>query len=682
MIDRIIDLIDFDKVNILLEGFNKSTGFVTAILDLEGNVLSKSGWRQICTEFHRVHPESAKKCIESDTILSSRFTKGEEYHFYKCLNGLVDVAVPIIINNVHIANLFSGQFFLEKPDKESFKNQAVKYGFDIKEYLNALDQVPLVSEEQVSHTMEFLLNMTKLISEMTLQKGEQIELNKALKKSEEKYRSIFENVQDVFYQIDPNGIITEISPSIFKMAGYQREDLIGKSLQQFYFDQEERLALMDVLADQDEVWDYEIRMVEKTGQVKYVSLNAHKMTDADNILLGIEGSMRDISERKKFETELIGAKNKAEESDRLKTAFLHNISHEIRTPMNAIIGFTALMSEPDISPENKITFIETIQGSSNQLLSIINDIVDISNIETNLVKLHITEFNLNKSFESLYEQFLPVAKKKNIYLGFKTGLGDDEAIIQTDSTKLIQVISNLINNALKFTSEGQIIFGYSLNGPMLEFFVSDTGIGIPDEQHDMIFNRFYQVENTISRQYEGTGLGLSICKGYVELLGGRIWLTSEHKKGSVFYFTIPNNQINTQNFSEPPEEHSEIPATKKPDTILIAEDDLNSFKLMTNYLANQNFKIIHAINGIEAVETCRSRNDIALVLMDIKMPLLDGYSATRQIREFLPEINIIAQTAFYDDKEKALANGCNDFISKPFTKDHLISKIREQLRKT
>ena len=194
MQEKLLDIIDFDKVNILLEGFNKTSGFVTAILDLEGNVLSRSGWRKACTVFHRVHPETAKKCTISDTVLAGKLEKGEKYHFYKCLNGLIDVAVPIVINGVHIANLFSGQFFFEKPKIGFFKLQAKTYGFDEKIYLDAIKKVPVVPEEEVKTAMGFLLNMTELIADMSMQKLEQVELSNAIKESERKYRLVFEHM--------------------------------------------------------------------------------------------------------------------------------------------------------------------------------------------------------------------------------------------------------------------------------------------------------------------------------------------------------------------------------------------------------------------------------------------------------------------------------------------------------
>jgi PAS domain S-box-containing protein len=250
-------------------------------------------------------------------------------------------------------------------------------------------------------------------------------------------------------------------------------------------------------------------------------------------------SFRDITESKRAEAELIAAKEKAEENDRLKTAFLHNVSHEIRTPMNAIIGFSALLNEPDTTEADRNQFIDIIFQSGSQLLSIINDIVDIANIESGQAKINIKAMDLNSSLRSLNEQFSYKEQANIISINLKPGLSDEDAKIMTDSTKLIQILSNLINNATKFTKEGQIDFGYTLKDGFIEFFVKDTGIGIPPEHHEKIFERFFQVDNVISRKFGGTGLGLSICKAYVELLGGRIWLKSRPGEGTTFRFTLP-----------------------------------------------------------------------------------------------------------------------------------------------
>ncbi len=388
----------------------------------------------------------------------------------------------------------------------------------------------------------------------------------------------------------------------------------------------------------------------------------------------------DITSLKNYGRELEIAKEKAEESDRLKTAFLHNISHEIRTPMNAIIGFSGLLSDQNVEVEKRTQYTDIIVQSSNHLLSVINDIMRIASIEAGQENLVESQFDLNTALEYLHEQFWLKAREQNTSLELKVSLPEAEIELIADETKLIQVLANLIDNALKFTHKGSVTFGYKIRENELEFFVQDSGIGIAPELHHEIFKRFHQVESTNTRKFGGSGLGLSISKAYVELMGGRIWVSSELNKGSVFYFTIPYNTASKD----------EVPITKAiPDsesdlknrrTLLIAEDEELNFNLLKEQLSGLNVNILRANNGVEAVELCRTRV-VDLILMDIKMPLMDGFMATRKIREFLPDIPIIAQTAYNTeaDKELAYASGCTSFISKPLKKDVVLSAINEYL---
>ena len=504
----------------------------------------------------------------------------------------------------------------------------------------------------------------------------------ALRNSEEKFRKIFENTQDVFYQVEKNGTILEISPSITRLSEYEREELIGKSSNVFYYDLEERKQLLDHIEEKGEVWDYEVRIVTKSGEIKYVSVNAHALLNENNEPIGIEGSLRDITERKQMEIDLTNAKIKAEESDRLKTSFLQNISHEIRTPMNAIIGFSEILNDPDLPQEKCKHFTDIIIQNSYQLLSIINDIVSIASIEANQVNINTKKINLNNSLALLYDQFLTNANEKNIKLFYVPPTQIIDGWIVTDETKLIQILTNLLRNALKFTSEGIIRFGYELKGDSIQFFVEDTGIGIGKDMQQDIFKRFRQVEKTATRQFGGSGLGLSISKAYVELLGGEIWVESELDKGSIFYFTIPYKKASDNSLGN---EAAQIKINIEeviPRTILIAEDEDSNFILLEQLLASLNLNIIWAKNGLEAVEICKSKqHDIDLVLMDIKMPIMDGYEATRQIKNVFPDLQIIAQTAYSTkaDIEKAIASGCSDLISKPIDYKVLIAKVKERI---
>lgn len=416
-----------------------------------------------------------------------------------------------------------------------------------------------------------------------------------------------------------------------------------------------------------------------TPEGKQISLLTSKLPlrGSNMEITGVLGTYIDITDRKIIEEELILAKNKAEEGDKLKTAFLHNISHEIRTPMNAIVGFSALMGEPDLDAKSRGEYIEVIVQSSNHLLEIITDIVDISNIEANLVKVVEKEININSTLKSLYNQFIPKANEKKIKLIFETALSDSEALILTDSTKLNQILINLISNALKFTTDGSIKISYKVKNTFMEFCIKDTGIGIAEEYHSKIFERFYQVLHSFSKLYEGTGLGLAISKANVELMGGKIWLSSEPGSGSSFYFTIPYEKrfsVPQKDISKSPKEYKAFTEKKK---ILIAEDIESNFKLICYFLSGSNTEIIRAVNGKEAVEKCLLDKDIDLILMDIKMPVMDGYTAIKLIRETNSLIPIIAQTAYFDDKDSALLAGSSGFISKPFDKKGLLKIVHE-----
>jgi PAS domain S-box-containing protein len=421
----------------------------------------------------------------------------------------------------------------------------------------------------------------------------------------------------------------------------------------------------------------EYRLIKYDGSIFWGELSSSPLSDTRGNPSVLMIVCRDISDRKRAETELIKSKEKAEESDRLKTAFLHNISHEIRTPMNAIIGFSALLSEPDNDKDSNKSYIDIITQSSNHLLSIVSDIIEISNIEAGILKIATRKTRLNSVLRNVHNQFIQRAEEKSIVLSMSAGLNDDESVIITDETKLLQILTCILSNAVKFTHHGLIEMGYTIRENFLEFYVRDTGIGISEDQFRKIFERFYQVESSIARQYEGTGLGLSISKAYVELLGGRIWLDSEPGRGTTFYFTIPYVSENQPVVKEVKPSGTDISKMNGTKTILIAEDEENNFLLIEALLSQLNVNIIHAKNGKEAVDICESGTDIHLVVMDIKMPVMDGYEATAILKKIRPAIPVIALTAFAfeSDREKALKAGCDDYISKPVRKNQLIELI-------
>ena len=458
------------------------------------------------------------------------------------------------------------------------------------------------------------------------------------------------------------------------MDNYFRQEVIGHSTN---FDKE-----YQIIRQNDRV----VRWVHGRGELKF---------DAQNRPILMLGAIQDITERKQIEEDLIKAKEKAEESDRLKSAFLANMSHEIRTPMNGILGFSELMKEPTLSGEEKQEYISIIEKSGIRMVNIINDIVDISKIESGQMEIKLSETDVNKQLEDICNFYRPEAEQRGLQISFRNTLKEKEAMVRTDQQKISAILTSLVNNAIKFTHKGSIEFGCGYVGvgtrhalciqqpKSLLFYVKDTGIGIRNEQLGIIFERFRQGSESLNRKYEGAGLGLSISKAYVEMLGGHIWAESEEGKGSTFYFAIPC----TARSEEKPESKRAVlgDGLEKPDLmlkILIAEDDAESMVLLTKIVQKFNREVIKARTGLEAVKICRKNPDIDLILMDIQMPEMDGYEATRQIRQFNSGVVIIAQTAFASigDKELAMEAGCNDYISKPIKRKQLLESVNKHFK--
>jgi signal transduction histidine kinase len=372
------------------------------------------------------------------------------------------------------------------------------------------------------------------------------------------------------------------------------------------------------------------------------------------------------------------AEQKAIKSDELKSAFLQNISHEIRTPMNSIIGFSELLKENKSSEEDKADYLQMIEKGSGQLLNIVNEVLDISLIETGNVKINKNKININELLDEVYEFHKPLINNK-IRFSVSKSLTDDQAIIFTDAVKVRQILNNLIDNAIKFTESGHISFGYELKNNQLQFFIEDTGIGINVDFHSDIFERFRKVDQEDTKLYDGVGLGLAICKGNIQLLKGDIWIDSAPGKGSKFFFTIPYEKG----------EEEEIRKVNKVFnvndlnniSVLVAEDDEVNYFYIKEIFKGTGAEILRAVNGLEAVNSVKNNSRINIVLIDIKMPVMNGYDAIKMIRQIRKDLPIIAQTAFALSNEmlKAFNAGSNDYISKPFRKEQLLEMVIKHL---
>jgi signal transduction histidine kinase/ActR/RegA family two-component response regulator len=383
----------------------------------------------------------------------------------------------------------------------------------------------------------------------------------------------------------------------------------------------------------------------------------------------------------------ISQREKAQLTDKLKSAFLANMSHEIRTPMNGILGFAELLKQPNLTGEEQKEFIDIIEKSGVRMLNIINDIIDISKIESGLMNVDIKESNVNEQVEYIYNFFKPEADKKGITLSFSNALPSDESLIKTDPEKFYAILLNLVKNAIKYTEKGSIEFGYCKKTerqlPVLEFFVKDTGIGIPEDRQEAIFERFVQADITDKNAYQGAGLGLSISKAYIEMLGGRISVESKTGRGTIFYFTLPyifETVEKPANINVVPSDEVKNEVRKL--KMMIVEDDQASEILIIRGVKKFCREILKVNKGNSAVETCQNNPDIDLIFMDIQLPGMNGYEATKEIRKCNKDVVIIAQTAYAlsGDREKSLEAGCNEYISKPINNTLLENMILEHFR--
>lgn len=504
------------------------------------------------------------------------------------------------------------------------------------------------------------------------------------KKAEEDIRKLtlaVEQSPDSIIITDTEGVIEYANPTTVALTGFTAEELYGKKTSIFSSGDKSEINYEELweTIKSGQIWNGEFLNQKKNGELYWESATISPICNQNGLITNFLAIKEDITDRKNLTRELILAKEKAEESDRLKSAFLANISHEIRTPMNGILGFSELLKNPQLLPEAKNRYIQIIEQSGNRMLSIITDIVDISKIESGQMNLESNKINVNHLLSELAVLFTPEAQAKELRLSFTTALPNEKSFIQTDRNKLTQVLTNLIKNSLKFTKEGSINFGYELVDDYLEFYVKDTGVGIPADQTEIIFEQFRQGSISLTRAYEGAGLGLSISKAFVEMLGGTIWVETKLGQGSVFYFRIPYNKQ-----SQKPvhfEEGKESTPTSNVITILIAEDDVNSLMFLRTLLELDGLKILEAANGQEAVEAVKDHPEISLVLIDMKMPIMNGFEATRLIKQIRPKLPVIAQTAyaFAKDQDEALQAGCDDYISKPIKKQALMDKIHKLL---
>ena len=511
---------------------------------------------------------------------------------------------------------------------------------------------------------------------------------KNLEESQTKFKTLFESSSDAIFLMKDD-IFIDCNKAATDMFHAQEEELIGESPIKFAPLYQEsgiksedfiREKISEALNEHSEF--FEFTHIDGRGKYFNAEVSLNKVVLKENTFL--QAIVRDITDRKKSEKELKEAKEKAEESDRLKTAFLASMSHEIRTPMNHILGGLDLLLDPDITREEKEEFQTIIKNSSSQLLKLIDDIIDVSQLDSGQLEIKKEAFPIQHFLNEIREEAENLRNESKVDFQINTSAHQQEFDnIHTDKTRLKQVLISLISNAFKFTKEGTIELGYSKKSEgLLQFYVSDTGIGIPEKSKNVIFEQFRQVDYEHTREYEGAGLGLTIAKGLVTLLGGDIWVESKEGEGSTFYFTINTSKPKSAPKASEPAVKRDVSKTYNWEgkNILIVEDEEMNYQYLKTVLKKTKAGILWAEDGVEGVNKAKE-NDVHVILMDIQLPEMNGYEATRQILKDNPDIPIIAQTAhaLKEEKSKCFEAGAVDYMAKPLNRKKLLELIDKHI---
>lgn len=513
------------------------------------------------------------------------------------------------------------------------------------------------------------------------QNEELIRSREKLNELKERYHDLFDNAPIGYMVVNEKHEISEVNKTGCTVLECDAQTIKGMNFTNFIhpeFQDTFYLFFNDLVVGQnDDVCDLKLKKGDTCFFARLIGSPGPNSSSAEK---NYRIAFIDISKEKELENNLWIQTKKVRENERLKSAFMTNMSHEIRTPMNGIMGFTDLLQNPDLSEENLQHYTSVIQNSDKRMLAIINDLVDISRIESGSVQPVYTKTNINEILDYLFAFFQPQAKNKGLELHVEYEA--DPLVIETDKEKLNAVFVNLIKNAIKYTTEGKVDFGVRRTGGEPQFFVSDTGPGIPKENLENIFDRFYRGSEQEDKKSEGAGLGLSISKAYVEMLNGAIGVNSEPGKGSTFYFTLPTeDSMDKTTTTERIRKEDDPEKILALFTVLVAEDDEPSRVYLSELLKRLCKKLLFAKNGREAVQIY-TENNIDLVLMDIKMPVMDGYSAAIKIKGVDENAVIIAQTAYAlaSDRQKALAAGCSDYLAKPLMLEDVLTMVKKHFK--
>jgi len=595
--------------------------------------------------------------------------------------GLSDIEEAVNHSIFEFAIPESRKYLLLRLDRISKKLPVEdSYSLKVKHKNGSIINIEINTKDIVIQNENYRLSTVRDITDKSNFENE-LKLEKAY------FEQLFESSPAAVVVTDSSNNILKTNKAFTRLFGYIPPEAIGQSVN--------NLIVPDFLVEESNEIIYKI-INNETVSIETVRKNKfNELIDVSILatpiiagegLIAYYGIYHDITKQKKVEKILREAKDKAEDSDRLKSSFLANISHEIRTPMNGIVGFTELLKSKHTSYEERKVYLDYITISINQLLGIFNNVVEISLLDSQQLEINNTECDIENIMQQLHQVFEKERKlkeKEHIVINYNQPETNIESRIITDPVRLQQILSNMLSNALKFTIKGSITFGYELQDGWLQFYVKDTGIGIPEDKHSIIFNRFRQVDESTTRVQGGTGLGLAISKGIAELLGGRIWFKSTVYKGSEFYLSIPyESAVNALKIGFESQKNSIISKNDlKNKTVLVAEDADSNYLFIEVLLSKTNANVIRASNGKDAIELCRKNKNIDIVLMDLYMPVISGIEATKQIKSIRPSLPIIALTAYVleNDREKSIEAGCDDYLTKPIDINQLFELINHYL---